>query len=73
MNIYRQDDYEICEFQDIEVNATFLYGNDLCLKIHPVRNLDKIIVNAINLVDASPHYIGDHIEIRLVETTKIVY
>ena len=73
MKIEREDNFEFVDIEEVEPNTTFLYGRDLHLKIRPVRNKEMIIVNAINLVDASPHYIGSGIEVQLVENAKIIF
>jgi hypothetical protein len=73
MKIERENNFEFVNFEDVPPNTTFLYGNDLFLAIRPVKNKETVIVNCINLVDASPHYIGECIEVRLVENAKIIF
>jgi hypothetical protein len=73
MNIEREDNFPIETFGSLSVNTTFLFGNDLFLKIRPVTSSDKTSFNCVNLNAATVERIGESIDVRVVEFSRVLY
>jgi hypothetical protein len=65
-------DIEDTELSNLFEGDTFYHGENLYLKIRPVRNGKNILVNAINLNHAHPINFGEKTRVKPVSVHIVV-
>ena len=67
----RYENNTIC-FSEVNIGKAFQFCNNIYIKVERVIEVDKSVINAINLLDGTAHFFLPDSDVTLLPNSKVV-